>query len=494
MKITTRVILGFALMILVALATHLYQAQLVRRLQAADRELAQTGFTTVLSVLRLRSSARELEEFTEKFIALRDMNYREGMLQIQAGMAREMTVLSGVETQSDPDLESAIDRLAAAWKELEHRLEQAAAGTLSEQQGSRLDAAFHEYFQSLEQVTATGDRFLARAAEQSQLTRDTVTRVSLAALVASLLLAAAISILVYQSISRSLREVIQATRRIASGDFETRIRLRTSDEIAEVGAVLNQMTRRLGELDRLKKDFVSSVSHDLRAPLASIEETTRLLLEDGGETLTGRQQRLLELTLASCRRLSRMIGDLLDLSRLEAGVMQYDLQAVNPEEAVREAVESLHGLSLEKRLKVRVSFPGRGLRILADRVRFVQVLGNLLANAYEFSPAGGTVEVAVRPVDRLPEGRSVTVKPGVPNGNGICLITVSDQGPGIPDEEKTRVFEHFYRSRTQPRKRAGTGLGLAIASRIVADHGGVIWVEDREQGQGSRFCAWFRCA
>lgn len=487
MKITSRVVLGFSLMILVALVTHLYQVRLLSRMQSADSELAQSGITIALTALRLRGEAAELDEFARKFLALRDPDYLEGMRPIREAVSADIAFLREVQALGDPELAAAVRQVFEDWSVLDGALDNLARSGPSRETEDAVHQAFSQLFQGLAEVTRSADRSLARSGDQIRHARDTLSRVSMWALGVSLLLAGAISAFVYRSISRSLHAVTSVTRKFAAGDFNARIRLQGSDELAEMGMLLNRMARQLGELEQLKRDFVSGVSHDLLAPLASIEETARLVLEDGEEKLEAQHRRLLQLTLSSCARLSAMIAELLDLSRLELQALPYDFQPVDPERTVRDSLEQLHGLVLEKGLEVLVQVPPATPMVRADRTRLAQVVTNLLANAIEHSKPGGRVELAVSTTDRK-EGE-------MPDSSGnpesararLCLITVTDQGPGIPDSEKDRVFERFYRNRTRAGRNSGAGLGLAIARRIVEDHDGSIWVEDAPH-QGSRFC------
>jgi signal transduction histidine kinase len=229
------------------------------------------------------------------------------------------------------------------------------------------------------------------------------------------------------------------------------------------------MAARLGDLDRLKQDFVAGVSHDLRAPLASIEETTRLLLEELAGPLEPRQRRMLELNLQATERLSAMIADLLDQRRLESAAIEYDVERQDARKLVEATLAETDRLAREKDQVVEADLPERPVEVEGDRSLLLQAVRNLVTNAIKFTPEGGRLGIRL-----LPE-----------TGGGL-LAEVWDTGPGIPAELRERIFERFYRGDPERRGRQGTGLGLAIARTIVEGHGGEIWVERGANG-GSRF-------
>jgi signal transduction histidine kinase len=198
-------------------------------------------------------------------------------------------------------------------------------------------------------------------------------------------------------------------------------------------------------------------------------ETTQVLLDEVPGPLSAKQRRFLELQQQSNRRLQDMIRDLLDLSRLEAGVMEYrfDTRAVRP--ILEAALAELGPLAGEREVRVELEAHGGLPPVRCDHQRMLQVVLNLLANAIRFSPRGGRVFLAAREV--ADEVRT------------WVRVTVGDQGPGVPDPEKAQVFERFYRvAGSHSRDRGGVGLGLAICREIVTAHGGRIGVEDAPGG------------
>jgi len=227
--------------------------------------------------------------------------------------------------------------------------------------------------------------------------------------------------------------------------------------------------RRLKELDKLKSDFVSNVSHELRTPLTAIKGSVDNMLDGLTGDLNEKQNRYLVRVKSNADRLARLINDLLDLSRIEAGIKLKRTNLSLPTVA-REVVESLGSVAAEKLISFEIECPEVNLTAWADPDRIVEVLTNLIGNAIKFTPTNGKVTLCLK--------RS---------GNEWVKISVADTGPGIPSDEANRIFDKFYQV-TQPEKQKamGTGLGLSITKALVEMHGGKIWLES-EVGKGSIF-------
>ncbi|HEY2382735.1 MAG TPA: HAMP domain-containing sensor histidine kinase [Terriglobia bacterium] len=245
-----------------------------------------------------------------------------------------------------------------------------------------------------------------------------------------------------------------------------------------------QMKARFIELDQMKKNFISHVSHELKAPLASMQETTHLMLERIPGPLTEKQQRLLDLNLQSGKRLAQMIGNILDLSRLEAGIVEYDMQPADIADLMHNVVLELSSQARERSLRILTDIQREPLLVECDPNRMVQLFTNLLENAVHFSHKGGFIGVHVRTIPQLPRmPHNARTRIANRASNGFALIGVSDSGPGIEDHHKESVFHTFHQAK-QGKKSPGEslGLGLAISRAVVEAHKGTIWVEDNPSG------------
>jgi two-component system, NtrC family, sensor histidine kinase GlrK len=245
------------------------------------------------------------------------------------------------------------------------------------------------------------------------------------------------------------------------------------------------MAARLVDVDQVKKNFISHVSHELKAPLASMQETTHLILERIPGPITDKQKRLLELNLQSGKRLAQMIGNILDLSRLEAGIVEYEIQTADIADLMHNVVLELSEEARAKSLRILTDIQREPLMIECDPNRMVQLFTNLVENAVRFSKKGGFISVHVSSVQqppRMPDAARARIASRI-GSNGFALIGISDSGPGIANAQKETVFHTFHQVK-MGKKTLGEslGLGLAISRVVVEAHQGTIWVEDNPSG------------
>ncbi|MGH9862497.1 MAG: sensor histidine kinase [Candidatus Acidiferrales bacterium] len=222
------------------------------------------------------------------------------------------------------------------------------------------------------------------------------------------------------------------------------------------------------ELDQTKSEFISIASHELRTPMTSIKGSLDLLLGGFAGDVNEEARELLVIGHSGCERLIRLINDILDLSKIEAGRMQLRLQPMSVLDSVQRSVRTIKSYADGLNVKLAIDSPSSPADILGDRDRLDQVVTNLLGNAIKFSPSESTVTVAVRTLGAQVECR------------------VIDHGPGIPADEVERIFDKFHQVGTPTKKKGGTGLGLAIARALVQEHNGRLWVES-EVGRGCQF-------
>jgi two-component system sensor histidine kinase GlrK len=267
---------------------------------------------------------------------------------------------------------------------------------------------------------------------------------------------------------------------VARGDFTKKINISSNDEIGELAESFNLMSDRLRELDQLKADFISNITHDLKTPLASITEANQLLIDGIGGSISSRQHHLLHIIREDATRLLRLIESIIDLSKMESGVLRYDFAPCDISHVITEAIASLTLLAESKKLHIRCSIEKNLPVLCMDRDKIIQALINLLGNAIKFTPESGSVTVAAA---HLPD-RSKAGRPDTINAQQALQISISDTGTGITPEDLPRIFDKFYQGHFAHKK--GSGLGLAIARYIIQAHGGEIWAESKK-GLGSTF-------
>lgn len=290
-----------------------------------------------------------------------------------------------------------------------------------------------------------------------------------ASAIAAVVLALAMVQFLARGMTSPLREMARATSAMATGDYSRRVTTTSRDEVGRLAVAFNQMAADLHEVDRMRRDLVANVSHELRTPISALQAVLENLI-DGVEPP---DQKTLQAMFRQVERLGRLVSQLLDLSRLESGAVPLQKERVDArlllEEAARET--DFKSQTVTKNVRVHVSVEPQGLTVEADGERVHQVLANLLDNAMRHSPDDGSIQMAARA-----------------HGDSI-VIDVTDEGPGINEDEASRLFERFYRSdHARSGQEGGTGLGLSIARWIVELHGGEITAENRDEREGGPGC------
>jgi len=286
-------------------------------------------------------------------------------------------------------------------------------------------------------------------------------------------------------IVKPVKILANATEKISRGDFGQKIKVKTKDEIKELADAFNVMSQKLKELDRMKSDFVSSVTHELRSPLAAIESYVNLFIEGIDKS---KQLEYLTIMKNNIQRLSHFIDNLLDISKIERKKVVLRKERTRIIDLIKEVADFFSPLVQEKNIVLKtVGDTGiPEIEIDTDKVR--QVFTNLISNAIKFTPEGGRITVkAVNGKRETGDGKTKEPSTFYPLpstvSSGFVLVSVSDTGIGIPSEDLNRIFDKFE----QVGKSKGTGLGLAIVKSLVELHGGKIWVESEGLNKGSIF-------
>jgi signal transduction histidine kinase len=277
-------------------------------------------------------------------------------------------------------------------------------------------------------------------------------------------------------LAQHLNALREAARRVEQGQFDTRVEVSSSDELSELAAAFNRMSSEVGAsfealraMEQSRRDMVAAISHDLRTPLSSIRAMLEAI-DDGVVTDTATIGQYHHAMHDQVARLSRLIDDLFELSRLDSGALQLHKAPVDLTELVAETVESLRPSAERSSIKLVIEQQLKPMVGFVDPDQLQRVVANLVHNAIRHTPEGGQIVVGVRDVE------------------GKCAVEVADSGEGIARADLDHIFERFYRgekARTRTDD-AGAGLGLAIAKAIVEAHDGQIWAENGAS-TGARF-------
>ncbi len=494
MRITAKIAAGYGILIVLILAALSYQLSLFHLMISVNRNLSEINFRAAIQSLQLLRDLEQVEEFTRKFFTRGgDPGYGSRLKEMRNDFAQSLQELQKLRLSAQENEE--IAQVSRLWREFAE-ISTSQETELSSLNKRQAEAALSRQLELLSQLRMQTQNVIraTRHAIESQVSESARTgelaeKISWGAAAAALLLSLVASLWIISSISEPLKNLTEGTRAVTEGQLFYQLDSSGKDELAQLARDFNTMTRRLSELDQMKKDFVSHVSHELKTPLASIREVIRLLLDEIPGPLSEQQRRFLEVNLQSCDRLSSMIGNLLDVSRMEAGVMEYDWAEHDLATLLRVVLAEFEVPVRKKGIGIEADLPPKAVTVRCDADRIVQVFGNLLGNAMKFCPSGSTIRVSLQRTEEIPASvpeRWRRKIPGHASRNEFVAVSVADSGPGIPDLEKERIFEKFHRLGRAKDTGQGVGLGLAISRTIIEAHGGAIWVEDNTGG-GSVF-------
>ena len=291
---------------------------------------------------------------------------------------------------------------------------------------------------------------------------EALTWAALAAGVAAL----AVSLFLSGRVVTPVRAMMSASQRIAAGHYEERVQDRGADELGQLAQSFNQMAAKLQQVESMRRQLIGDVAHELRTPLTAIKGSMEGLMDGVLPASTETYHQIHQ----EADRLNRLVDDLQELSRVEAGAYEMDLHAMELPVLVKTVVKRLGGQFEEKNVGLIVDLSPNLPLVEADGDRIIQVLTNLISNALRYTPSGGRVSLHAS------------------QQGSYVHVTIKDTGVGIPPEHLAHIFTRFYRvDKSRSRQAGGSGIGLTIAKYLVEAHGGRIWVESKGQGQGSSF-------
>lgn len=470
LSIFWRVILVQSALLALILGLSLYALTELNRLAHLSRDIVSFDSTCIQEEKRLLSVFLGQMRDAKKFVALGDQAFYTSFLQgDQEFIASTKVINSLIATEEERQL---FERIKALHERFTRQLE---LSYYDKEAWEKRSAALGE------QIIDATDQLIRL---HEKLTMEKTVRARDSAASAATLMAwltcgglGAGVLLAYfhaRGVNRPLRRLAKEMRQVGTGDFSRTIDIKAPQEIEQLAEDFNWMSAKLAELDQMKGDFIAHISHELRTPLTAMREGSAILLEEITGPLTDSQRKVLEVLSTNSDRLYRSICSILDLSKMEAGMMDYQVVPADLAALIRSSLASVELVARKKEIRLESAVNGDLPTVLIDEGRIQQVLDNLLNNALKFTPQGGRITV----------GTSLRKET---DGSDSVQVSVSDTGEGIPTKDLERIFERFYQS---PRKdgssRQGTGLGLAICRYIVEYHKGDIWVES-VVGTGSSF-------
>lgn len=300
-----------------------------------------------------------------------------------------------------------------------------------------------------------------------QKTGSTILRLFLPAVFISLIISFFLVYILSKKITSPLKQMTETAKKISSGNWKTRLSFEGNDEITVLADSFNQMLDNLENLEKMRRDFIANISHELRTPMTSINGFIEGILD--GTIPEDKQGYYLNIVKEEVKRLQRLVSDMLDIAKMESGESKVNITKFNLCEVIRLSVIQLQKFIEDKNINFRANFEQESMYVHADRDAIQRVLINLIHNAIKFTPYEGDISVSVR------------------NVKGKAEINVTDSGEGIPNEDIHFVFDRFHKAdKSRGKDKTSVGLGLYIVKNILKAHNEDITVQS-EYGKGTTF-------
>jgi two-component system, NtrC family, sensor histidine kinase GlrK len=468
-----RIVVAQVSLIVLIVMVNVYTLSQLRQLTDLSQAILTTDVASMEEEKRLLRLMLAQMRNAEKFVQLQNKSFYDQFIEGNHAIDRSLGRIAAFATSPhEQELLGRVRDLHAqyvggigpdAWRK------PTASGDRAEL-SAEMTASVYELIQLREEAMA---QKTATARDRSALAARTVGWLTFGAISLAVLLA----YLHARNISRPLKTLAHELRLVGKGEFRRHLDLQSPAEVGELSRAFNWMASRLARLDEMKDDFIAHISHELRTPLTAMREGMALLWEEIPGPLSIAQREIVNVVRSHNERLYQFLSSALDLSKMEAGMMEYVQVPSDLSALLQRSVQTVELIARRKGIRLEVLCPADLPLLFLDEARIQQVLDNLLDNATKFTPEGGIVRVSV----------SLQGKERESGEDRWVEVRVSDTGTGIPSEEIERIFKKFYQSpHHQSQQERGTGLGLAIARHIVAAHGGRLWAES-QLGQGSTF-------
>jgi two-component system sensor histidine kinase GlrK len=475
LTIFKRLTLGYLAIMLLIIFMGVYVTIKLNQLNHIARAVISVDSAAIRLAENLSDAFLSQEAFSKKYLISRDQDFYQKFWEIQEYFSRDLERLGGLMDTSEK--KRLFDQAKKMYGDYLSFLKEEFTFVANGQ-----EYPYEEFQGKKGNIVDEVNRKLREIIQMGRLDRDNklqassqissrVLRITTVTGAMVIVMGILISFFNTRSINNPIQVLQERTKEISKGKFEEVPNISSPPEIKELVNSFNLMCERLKELDEMKADFVSHVSHELRTPLTSIKGASTMLLEGVFLGMPEKQNKLLTIIEAECERLIESVDSILDLSSMEAKMMDYYFRECQLILVIQETVSRFAPIALRNKISLDLRLPHELSMIKMDEDRIRQVIENLLGNALKFTSEGGRVIV------------SATLQR---NGKTYVEVSVADTGCGISKGDLKKIFDKFKRTDTGREMACGTGLGLSIAKHIIAAHGGEIWVES-ELGKGSTF-------
>jgi len=472
LSIFARLIISYLVLFSMLAGISLYFIFHISRFNQITRSIILTDTAIFKYSNQLSDALLSESRYDRKFVVLKDEelygNYQQAKNEFNQLLEEALTKTTSEEINHFFNTigvqHQKFNRLVNAERELLRTAKSYPAERFAEEKKKVAD----DIIDQLKNIRLTSEQNVFTKIVQLSESGDNARNVSIIISVFALSIGLIVAFVITRSIKKPLDVMRAKTIEISQGNFRGDLEVKSPPLIADLAVAINTMCHKLQEVDDIKSGFFSHMSHELRTPLASIREGTTMLLEGlGGET-SEKQQRILKIIVQESNRLIYLVNSLLDLSKMEAGMLKYQFTPTDLSVLAKKSLEILAPLAEAKSISIENNI-GSLPPVKVDQERVLQVLRNIIGNAIKFTPENGNIKLEA-------SGRKNFVE-----------VAVHDTGIGIPEEGLERIFLKFQQIiPAEGEKIKGTGLGLATVKQIILAHGGKVWATS-QVGQGSTF-------
>ena len=468
MKLTIyrKLMIGFGAVILLMVVATAYVLFELHKVTRTSRTALTIDVQAIDLEKEMRTILYEEERYADRYFMARDTVYRKVFLDYNRIFVRHLDSLSGM--LSDPRERETLD---IAGQTHDWHFSSVIAADLSPTAVNQRADAMDKIRKWLDSLISSRQHAVDASVASIDRATERSLEVALLIAVGTLLAAIGCALIITRTITRPIGTLVAGTKVIAGGSF-TRIRIPSHDEIADLARAFNSMSASLDELNRFRAEMMQHISHEIRMPLQSILSAHYLLTKKAEDPVSDSQIKLLNGIRDNVQKIADFSNQFLDLSKVEAGMMQYNAAPIDVATIVRPIVDD--GGMVAARKEITLSFIASPTPpVFIDPDRSTEIFGNLVNNALKYTQNGGKIDVSVAP---CPFGVRVVVR---------------DTGPGIPREDLPKIFTKFYRTNTAVKGgNRGTGIGLAFVKALVEGQGGRVFAESTV-GVGSTFTVEF---
>ena len=471
LSIYKKMIIGDGIIILLMMIVNAYQLIELNNVSEAAKTTLTSDVQAIDLAKQLQSILFEEESNGQKYLYTRDDTYFALFMDDTSRFDQCMDTLSlmPLDTHKERLLSNAKRRhmsIAAAIVADRNSGFQSGSDTLLAK-GTTWADSFTPIHSTVADFIRLNQLSIGRSMQSVEATTHRSQNIAFGITICTMLIAVMAAFIITRTITRPIRVLIHGVQQIGQGKFIP-IQVSSNDEVALLAQAINEMSAQLNRINELKEEMMHHIAHELRTPLATMLTAHYLLTEHSRESLTPEQHRLLTVLRNGIDKLTTFSHDFLDLSKIEAGMMEYQFERTDLAEFIRPFVDNAALTASPKSINVKLQtrpVPD----VMIDREKFEQVVNNLLSNAIKYTDAGGNITVSVASFD------------------GGVRLSVQDTGIGIAAEDLPKVFTKFYRVRTGSRSGPkGTGVGLALVKSVAEGHGGSVSVTSTV-GSGSTF-------